>query len=337
MREEARQAQASSRTGTPPAHQPPPPPKPVIPDDEPLPKVPRVGMGEVYPLPPESDLRAEALYIIDAAKRRREEDRIRFLRDNPSGGEREGLTPPPTSRNADGVPNGQPVDVTVIPGVRPNELALPQLQSNGGGVVSHTPQTAGTIIPQQNGLPAHHVASTSVNALGVTHQPVAGPSNHSHPSTRVVDPPINPFPQPLAAQNGQPQLVRQSDNAPTYPPDSFEARFEAVTEGYKAGVNATPTSIATIARYNASALVAPQDVALGRGPNDMVPPRFHSGQKPVVALTHPGTRHRARDRLGREHQDGFEGLSDEVEVDSEGFVDNVMVGCTTRSIGGAHV
>ena len=45
----------------------------IVEDDMPLPKIPRAGMGDVFPMPPESDLRSEAMYIIESTKRLREQ------------------------------------------------------------------------------------------------------------------------------------------------------------------------------------------------------------------------------------------------------------------------
>jgi len=64
-----------------------------------LTQAPRVGMGEVYPPPPESDIRKEAQYIIDAAARHRERERQRsrelpFHDEKVNGRARN--TPPPT-------------------------------------------------------------------------------------------------------------------------------------------------------------------------------------------------------------------------------------------------
>ncbi|EIW69952.1 hypothetical protein TREMEDRAFT_61720 [Tremella mesenterica DSM 1558] len=42
-------------------------------DENPLPTAPRAGMGDVYPSPPESDIRSEAFYIIRSAQRHQEE------------------------------------------------------------------------------------------------------------------------------------------------------------------------------------------------------------------------------------------------------------------------
>lgn len=284
-------------------------------------------MGEVFPAPPESDIRAEALFIIDAAKRRREEERVRYLRENP-GGEREGLTPPPTSRLAPASTNGLVDDTNGPAGIVQAKAPSSATATNGARVPYHTPQSTISVIPPPNGFIQQSSTSSWINAQSTPDYPIAGPSSLSLASSSATAPAIPPHPQPSQIMNGRPAPAgtpTPTEAVPAYPPGSFEAQLEAISEGYKAGVNATPHSIATMARLNANALVAPQDIALGRGPNDMVPPRFHSGQKPVVMLANPGTRHRAKDRLAREHQEGFEGLSDDVEVDSEGFVDNVMV------------
>lgn len=82
-----------------------------------LPPVPRVGMGEAFPVPPESDLRTEALFIIESGRKKREqrekeeleerkrrekEDRLakRNGRPNGSTGESSRLTPPPSGENS---------------------------------------------------------------------------------------------------------------------------------------------------------------------------------------------------------------------------------------------
>jgi len=110
-----------------------------------------------------------------------------------------------------------------------------------------------------------------------------------------------------------------------YPPDSFEAQFAAVEAGYRNGRHATSVSVATSGQILAEHIIAPQDVALGRGPNDIAPPKFHTGQKPTISLAPQGQRAKIRDRLDKEHEDGFEGLPDQVESDCDGFVENVRV------------
>ena len=88
----AKEKEAASSRATPVVH--------VVEDDTPLPKIPRVGMGAIYPIPAESDVRSEAMYIIESAKRSREEQEAREKESRSNGfhSHREALhrTPPPT-------------------------------------------------------------------------------------------------------------------------------------------------------------------------------------------------------------------------------------------------
>ncbi len=65
LREEARQ----SRVPSPTTH-----------DESAQPAAPRVGMGQVFPHPPDSDIRGEARYIIETATRHREQERSQNVR-----------------------------------------------------------------------------------------------------------------------------------------------------------------------------------------------------------------------------------------------------------------
>ena len=121
---------------------------------------------------------------------------------------------------------------------------------------------------------------------------------------------------------------------PIDPVDSFEEEFDAIEQGYLTGKHATAHSTATAARVLSEHIIAPQEVALGRGPNDPVPPRFHPGQKPTVVLAPEGSRLRPRDKFDKEHADGFDGLPPQVQTDCEGFVENVRV---SRQIFSHHI
>ena len=68
-----------------------------------------------------------------------------------------------------------------------------------------------------------------------------------------------------------------------------------------------------------------QEISLGRGAEDMKPPKFHSGQRPTVVLAPAAGKRPPRDRLEKEYMDGYEGLPGKIETDCEGFVGNVQV------------
>lgn len=99
LREEARQSRVTSPVKR---------NEPVSPENklDPIAPIPRLGMGEVYPSPPESDIRTEAKFIIQAAARHREQGRLRLrkLRRASYRNERKKvesrITPPPTGRPA---------------------------------------------------------------------------------------------------------------------------------------------------------------------------------------------------------------------------------------------
>ncbi len=104
------------------------PPAAVEFSDAVAPSVPRVGMGEAFPAPPESDLRSEALFLIETARKSASRGRGRRRRSgngarkrigspsvtvdiNGSAGEPSRLTPPPSGesshqRAASSRPNG---------------------------------------------------------------------------------------------------------------------------------------------------------------------------------------------------------------------------------------
>jgi len=59
---------------------------------------------------------------------------------------------------------------------------------------------------------------------------------------------------------------------------------------------------------------------------DPRPPRFKKGQEETIVLAPNGSgRPKARDLVERMHEDGYEGLTSELESDAVGFVENVKV------------
>jgi len=279
-------------------------------------------MGEIYPTPPESDIRAEAAFIINAGKRKREEDRIRHLREESVGGKQ-------TEINASSLPlvsgSGQPIAdrEKTKDDARPRQSNGAARTENGTGDVYANPHSAA------NGRSSYHGQLQQIPQF--INQPHAGPSNHRQ---RTL-PPAELYPRselehlmqydPHHHPHPYPDKLPAHPSPVEYPPDSFEAQFAAVEADYRNGRHSTPISVATSGQVLAQHIIAPQDVALGRGPNDTVPPRFHDGQKPTVALAPQGNRAKIRDRLDKEHEDGFEGLPEQVESDCDGFVENVRV------------
>lgn len=297
-------------------------------DDQPLPKVPRVGMGEVYPQPAESDIRAEANFIINAAKRKREEDRVSHLREeSPSGGDRPSpqgvadLTPPP-SRGGPGAADDK-VGLSAAASGSRQSMGVAGAR-NGGEIL--TLQTAPARRQSQGGSasqaayaqPSSAVASSSRIPPQSMAPPARSFQNGSSSNGNSHDHGRHPHHPPSNSQSTLPP--RLGDNV-----DVFEDEFDAVEQGYLTGKHATAHSQATAARVLSEHIIAPQEVALGRGPNDPVPPRFHPGQKPTVVLAPEGSRIRPRDRFDKEHADGFDGLPPQVQTDCEGFVENVRV------------
>lgn len=290
----------------------------VVVDDQPLPKVPRVGMGEFYPPPSDSDIRSEALFIIGAAKRKREEDQARAQTRQSPGGEPDAPTSSITVRaGSTDQMNGHAISCGPN-GTFPTEAPASASTTDG-------PKTLRSHIAGE----AFGPDVTTCNPSGQGAGPSASETSHAGPSSTPSRHPSRREPSSEISsddhsQFGQPVFVRTADQE-SYPRGSFEAEFAAVEESYSRGDYSTPISLATAGQAVASSLVAPQDIALGRGPSDMIPPRFHPGQKPHVVLANPANRPRVKERLDKEHQDGFQGLPSQVEIDCDGFVENVRV------------
>ena len=396
LREEARQAQAQARPssclGTPTFLTTPlpttniinfthpststtnPTAKAVVADDQPLPKVHRVGMGEVYPPPPESDIRAEATFIINAAERKREEDRIKRIRSDQDLGGDNGQKEPSSPRPivpAAGIFAGAS---GVSPPVHDHPWAV---QSMNGTVYPRASMSHGTPgpsggggVPQNgNGMmayatpitgPTPHMYDTTFapfpyrstvhgNGHGPGHGQDYSPGHsHGYPSHPSFDfGPSSPASStsrrmyysaaihdgfPPHPPNGQPLLFRVMDEMEQYPDDSFEAQFAAVQARFRASAQHAASSVSHARGPGVSGeYPSAQAMALGRGPDDPRPPKFHSGQKPTVVLAPPGTRVRGRDRLEKAYQEGFEGLTTEIEQDCEGFLENVRVSNSDHS------
>ena len=258
LREEARQ----SRVTSPSNH-----------DEPATPLAPRVGMGEVYPPPPESDIRTEAQYIIQAAARHRELEQLRKQREQPihvertNGGPR--ITPPPSGGPA--YPN-------------------PHQPANGGSLFG-TPASA------ENGYPTELYYAT------------AGPSTYTAQS--------GPGPSTFS---------RRRSDTPSYRPTDkhFKVRDGAIQSSYGDRAAADTQAPAPQTQFQNSTQSDLVHSAIVH--DEPKPPRFHEGQRPTIVLAPPGgNRAKAKDKMDKAHQEGFEGLTAELEADALGFVENVRV------------
>ncbi|ORX41086.1 hypothetical protein BD324DRAFT_613126 [Kockovaella imperatae] len=230
----------------------------VLPDDAPLPRVPRAGMGEAHPPPPESDVRAEAMFLIEAAERKREENRARRGRD-------ETHSPREAEHRHEWHGDQTPDD---------DQARRFWKGQNGNG-------------SRANGVSDHDCPSR----YGSNGQPSRPMKSHE------------------ASQNGHNWA------------DDFEAQFHAIQEDYARRESSYRAAAAAAADEESTPSASNQEAALGRGLNDVRPPKFHDGQRPTVILTSQVKR--SRDRFERDHKDGYDGLTPEVVADCDGFVNNV--------------
>ena len=234
-----------------------------------LPIVPRVGMGDFYASPPESDIRCEGRHIIDAAARYREQEQLRASRisrfnDDETNGRLQ-ITPPPTS------------------GV----LTYPYpLHSSNGAPVYATPVS--TYDDQPTAL-----YYTTAGPSSYTAQTVPGPSTHAH---RYCD----------------------ESARPVFPEMSFE--FEEVG---RRSSHRDSAMVSDLAVQMSPSPVAKQPVMEQAEPR---PSSYHDGRpsKMILVPVGAGTA-KSDDRIDMAYQEGFEGLTAELEKDALGFVTNVRV------------
>lgn len=317
----------------------------VLPDDNPLPRVPRVGMGEEFPRPAESDVRAEGMYLIQAAGRRREEDRAREearardedrIRAQGHSRRSSQTVYPRTMQGFDDVEMlERPASVSGWHSTRPDD------SMNGSG----DPRSAAPrrFWKGQNGssYPSNHRNSTqhpvyprrlsdpsSKGDLPVFYHSSSGQPSRSRYSAVFDTPPQS---QPPAYSYHH----RQNDSPSQPSNEDFDTQFTAIQDDYsRRASSSAPVPLSTPDIPPALA----QETALGRGVEDAKPPKFHTGQRPTVVLA-PSSR-RPRDRLEREHSEGFDGLTQDVMADCDGFVDNVRVSpchqALSMSLNGRH-
>ena len=233
-----------------------------------LPIVPRVGMGDFYASPPDSDIRCEGRHIIDAAARYREQEQLRNSRisrfNDDETNDRPQITPPPTSE----------------------ELTHPYpLHPSNDTPVYATPVS--TYDDQPTALYYTTAGPSSYAAQG---EP--GPSTCAH---RYFDESSHPF----------------------FPEDSFELQEVGLRSSQSHQNPATASDLA--------AEMSPSSFAI-RPVMEQAEPRPPRGGPPTILLESVGgSTSKSDDKIDRAYQDGFEGLTTELEKDALGFVSNVRV------------
>ena len=133
------------------------------------------------------------------------------------------------------------------------------------------------------------------------------------------------YPTPITANgHSQPELsypaagpssysTDRSGNSfdiPPYPPhESYEEQFAAIQRSYR-----------KLAAVNGGFLELARTYA-----DDLRPSTFHEEQDLTVVLAPPASKIKARDKIEKSHEEGFDGLTPELEADAVGFVENVRV------------
>lgn len=97
--------------------------------------------------------------------------------------------------------------------------------------------------------------------------------------------------------------------------DDFDTAFEKVQAAYRNGIRP----------HNNPR--APQERSVPiNGMEDAHPPEWRSDQRPGIALAPGRDRIPPTDKMELAHRQGFDGLTDDLEIDAQGFVNNVRVG-----------
>ncbi|RSH85243.1 hypothetical protein EHS25_005050 [Saitozyma podzolica] len=258
----------------------------VVEDDAPLPKVPRVGMGEgPFPVPSESDLRHEALYIIEAAKRHREQLALR---------ERNRPTP---------ATNGQNGHQSRLP---PSGTARHRLTPPLTGEQYRSTQPYAADYDQPYHTPAYTArprpASPADNVDG-------DPFMSSGPSSLRGD-------QRNRGQPSRPPVESRRYSVPDEDgEEEFESRFASIQDSYA-------SAAATSDAGRRTSLIRPDDPRPpkfyeGQEPTVLLAPNAND----IASLNKRGK----NDRHEKAYIEGFEGISEEHEENIRRFVDNVRL------------
>lgn len=278
--------------------------------EPPVIKVPRVGMGELYPPPPISDIRTEARYIIQAAAKHREQERLRRARlegsteaKSVSGGERP-KTPSLPERSTPSAHTITPPAMTVQNGhsIDPVPYATPVTSAPQPIRISTiVPPATGSYIPQT-------VPAVSLTRRGSATSSVRN-TDQTPPETSISVPAV---PNGVGIPNGGAQptsAVAAGTSVRTR--DDFDAAFAKLQASYD---------------HQSSAHAGPARPPIG-DESVRPPPVFTEGQKPLVALTPitPLTRAQHRSHHEASHAAGLEGLPANLKADADGFVRNVRV------------
>lgn len=96
--------------------------------------------------------------------------------------------------------------------------------------------------------------------------------------------------------------------------EDFDAAYERVQEAYRNGIRPC---------HNPR---APQERSVPiNGMEDAKPPEWRTDQRPGVVLAPGRDRALPTDKMDLAHRQGFDGLTDDLEIDAQGFVNNVRV------------
>ena len=264
-------------------------------------------MGEAYPPPAESDVRAEGMFLIREAERRRHDEEAR----EPDWRSEESHTGATLSQS-----NG------MVLGTRPVISDCHAEQVNGSGSAPRRYWKGNGDVTTAQTLNSTPSTSRYPQGSNAQSQP-SYPPNGNGPSASYASQPSGSSSQYHLAQ------VKASM-------EDFDAEYSAIQADYAmrqyASARATGDTATAMASATGVALASTvQEDALGRGVDGVKPPKFHPGQRPTVVLDHvPGKKR--NDRLEKEYTEGFDGLTNEVVRDCDGFVNNVRVSGVCRGL-----
>lgn len=269
-------------------------------DEAPLPKAPRVGMGEVHQPPAESDIRGEAMYIIQTAEKYRQQH------------EADRLTPPPT-RDGTFPRHGASIGVGL---------------SDGSGSTSNHPPT--TYVPGHPLSPPHSDSTAGDNApptapLTGTSRPHRSTNGKQHAQSNQAASKPNTASRPANSNpnsNSNPNIAGpKTVSLNTQPEEPFEVQFARVQEAYAHGI-----------KYRIHPDAPCERSVPVKGLDDANPPEFERDASPQVVLAPAESKKvQPRDGVEKAHREGYEGLREDLEIDAQGFVNNVKVGAESSS------